>query len=241
MSARSGNGSALRQAASVAIATGSYGVSFGALATASGLSTAQACVLSLVMFTGGSQFAFAGVVGSGGGAVTAISTSGLLGLRNAFYGLQLAPLLRARGWRRLAAAQITIDESTAVAMGQLATRQDEAPARIGFWATGIGVYAFWNASTLLGAILGGTLGDPRRFGLDAAAAAAFLALLWPRLSHLRAGLLAAGGFLVATLTLPVVPAGIPILLAAVVGLAFGLADDGSPPSPDSPDSPAEAM
>ena len=123
-------GSALRQAASVAIATGSYGVSFGALATASGLSVAQACVLSLVMFTGGSQFAFAGVVGSGGGAVTAVSTAGLLGLRNAFYGLQMAPLLRTTGWRRLAAAQITIDESTAVAMGQLATSNDERTARM---------------------------------------------------------------------------------------------------------------
>jgi predicted branched-subunit amino acid permease len=173
----------LRQALSVGVATGAYGISFGALGVAAGLTVAQACVLSLVMFTGGSQFAFVGVVGAGGSGGAAIATAALLGARNGFYGLQMARVLRPRGWRRVATAQVTIDESTAVGSGQAAVRPDRPDlARTGFWATALAVFALWNAATLLGAIVGDTLGDPRRYGLDAAAAAAFLALLWPRLA-----------------------------------------------------------
>ncbi|HYY11042.1 MAG TPA: AzlC family ABC transporter permease, partial [Kineosporiaceae bacterium] len=112
----------LRQALSIGVATGAYGVSFGALAVAGGLTVAQACALSLVMFTGGSQFAFVGVVGAGGSPVAAVATATLVGARNGFYGLQMARLLRPRGWRRPLAAQVTIDESTAVATTQAAVR-----------------------------------------------------------------------------------------------------------------------
>ncbi|WP_242448518.1 AzlC family ABC transporter permease [Cellulomonas sp. WB94] len=167
---------AIRQAVSVSLATGLYGVSFGALAVAAGLDLPQTAALSLLMFSGGSQFAFIGVLGPGG-AVAAVATAGLLGTRNGLYGPQVAPLLGAHGWRRPVAAQLTIDESTAVAAAQ----HDRAASRAGFWWTGIGVFVLWNVFTLVGALLGDALGDPRRYGLDAAAAAAFLGLVWPRL------------------------------------------------------------
>ncbi|WP_345711038.1 AzlC family ABC transporter permease, partial [Kineococcus glutinatus] len=170
-------GPAVRQGLSVGIATGLYGISFGALSVAAGLSVAQTCALSLLMFTGGSQFAFVGVVAAGGSGAAATAGAALLGVRNGFYGLQLSPLLRPRGLRRPLVAHLTIDESTAVATAQ--PREDEG--RRGFWAAGLGVFACWNAMTLAGALLGDALGDPRRWGLDGAAVAAFLALLWPRL------------------------------------------------------------
>jgi len=209
-----------RQAVSVAVATGLYGVSFGALSVVAGLSVGQTMALSLLMFTGGSQFAFIGVVGAGGTVTAAVATAGLLGVRNGLYGPQVTPLVHARGVRRLLAAHLTIDESTAVA-----TAHTGAAARTGFWWTGVGVFALWNAFTLAGAVLGDALGDPRRYGLDAAAAAAFLALVWPRLSgpHAPLARLVAGGAVVAALaTTPVLPAGVPVLLAAAVAIVVGM-------------------
>jgi predicted branched-subunit amino acid permease len=203
---------AVRQGISVGVATGAYGVSFGALAVAAGLDVWQACVLSLLMFTGGSQFAFIGVIGAGGGGAAATATAVLLGTRNSLYGLQMAPLLRVRGPRRLAAAQVTIDESTAVALAQ----PDDDARRAGFWAAGVGVFVCWNLATLAGALLGDVLGDPRQWGLDGAAAAAFLALLWPRLRRGDARAIGVVAAVVAAIATPVLPAGIPVLLAAAV-------------------------
>ena len=218
---------AVRQAISVSLATGLYGISFGALSVAAGLDVAQTMALSLLMFSGGSQFAFIGVAGSGGSPLAAVATAGLLGARNGLYGVQVAPLLGARGWRRPLAAHVTIDESTAVGTAQTTP----AATRTGFWWTGVGVFVLWNAFTAAGAVLGDALGDPTRYGLDAAAAAAFLALLWPRLASGLARGTAAAAVLVALALTPVVPAGIPVLAAAAVAVVVGwtAADRGNPP------------
>jgi predicted branched-subunit amino acid permease len=209
---------ARRQALSVGLATGAYGLSLGALAVANGLSVWQACVSSLLLFSGGSQFALVGVLGNGGSVWAAVAASSLLGIRNGVYGLQLNALLRIRGPRKIAAAQLTIDESTAVAVAQ-----DSLDAqRTGFWLTGIAIYLGWNLTTLLGALLGDAVGDPRRYGLDAAASAAFLALLWPRLKQWRSASLALAGAVVAVCLVPLVPVGLPIVAAAVVGLLLAL-------------------
>jgi len=211
-----------RQALSVGVATSAYGVSFGALSVAAGLTVAQTCVLSLLMFTGGSQFAFAGVVGGGGSGIAAVATAALLGARNGFYGLQMAPHLDARGGTRLLAAHLTIDESTAVGTAQLATRPGRPDlVRLGFWTTGGAVFLLWNLATAVGAVVGDALGDPRRYGLDAAAAAAFLGLLWPRLHAARPRVVAAAAALVALGLVPVVPAGVLVLGAAAVAVLLG--------------------
>ncbi len=204
----------LRQAASVGIATGAYGISFGALSVAAGLSVTQTCVLSLAMFTGGSQFAFIGVLGAGGAGITAAATAALLGVRNGFYALAMAPRLQAGGWRVPAAAQLTIDESTAVGTAQL--RPDLV--RLGFWSTGLAVFSLWNAATLAGALAGAAVGDPAQYGLDAAAAAAFLALLWPRLRERTNRNVALAAVALAAVLIPVAPAGVPVLAAASVVL-----------------------
>jgi predicted branched-subunit amino acid permease len=208
---------AVRQAVSISVATGLYGVSFGALAVAAGLDLLQTQALSVLMFTGGSQFAFVGVVGAGGGGVAAAATAALLGARNALYGAVMAPRLGVRGPRRLLAAHLTIDESTAVATAQ---RTPEA-SRAGFWWAGVGVFVLWNVFTLAGALVGDALGDPSRWGLDAAAGAAFLGLLWPRLAARSAQLVAAGAIVVALALTPVTPAGVPVLAAALVAVAVG--------------------
>lgn len=213
-----------RQGLSVGIATGAYGISFGALSVAAGLDVWQTCALSLLMFTGGSQFAFVGVLGAGGSGLAAGATAGLLGARNALYSLQVAPLLALHGaslrdrLRKVAAAQLTIDESTAVALAQ----DDPTVQRRGFWVTGLAVFVLWNAFTLAGAVLGEALDDPRDWGLDGAAAAAFLALLWPRLKAHQAPVVAAASAVVAVVAVPLAPPGVPVLAAACVAAAIAL-------------------
>lgn len=208
----------VRQAISVGVASGTYGVSFGALSVAAGLSIWQTCALSVLLFTGGSQFALVGIVGAGGSGVAAVATSTLLGLRNGLYGLQLTRILGLRGLRRLLGAQLTIDESTAVAIGQ----PEPAASRLGFWATGASVFVLWNLTTLVGALAGNALGDPKRYGLDAAASSAFLALLWPRLKLREAQAVAVAAAFVAMVLSPAVPAGVPVLSAGLAAVVAGV-------------------
>jgi len=207
-------------AVGVGVATGLYGISFGALATAAGLDIWQTQVLSLLMFSGGSQFAFIGVFASGGVSAlpSAITSAWLLGVRNGFYAVRMAPILQVAGIKRLISSQLTIDESTAVATAQ----ESLSHQRRGFWLTGLSVFVFWNLLTLLGAVLGQAIGDPNDFGLDAAACAAFLALLWPRLREKQAAAVAAFAVLVAVIVSPFTPAGLPIMIGGLVAVAFGL-------------------
>lgn len=208
---------AARVGLSIAVATGLYGVSFGALSVASGLDLWQTMALSLLLFSGGSQFAFIGVIGGGGSGVAAMSASALLGIRNAVYGMQMNAMLRPRRWLRFAAAQVTIDESTATATGQ----SDPQEQARGFWVAGIGIYLLWSTFTLVGALLGNALGDPAQWGLDGAAVAAFLGLLWPRLKSKEPAAIAVVCALVTLLAVPFVPPGVPILVAAAVAGVLG--------------------
>ena len=204
---------------SVSFTVGLYGVAFGATGIAAGFSLIQTCLLSLLTFSGASQFAVVGVLGSGGTALAGIATASLLGIRNALYGLRLAPLLRLRGWRKVAGAQVTIDESTGVALGQ--SDLGEEAMKQGFWLTGLGVYFFWNIFTLLGALGAQAMGDPAAWGLDAAVPAAFLGLVWPRLTNNYEKLLAASALVLSLLLTPFVAAGIPIISTALLAVAFG--------------------
>jgi predicted branched-subunit amino acid permease len=200
---------------SVGLATGLYGISFGALASASGLDLLSVMLLSLLMFSGASQFAFIGVIASGGMPVAAVTSAWLLGVRNSFYALRLSTVIHPKSLWRLLAAQLTIDESNAVSAAQ-----DQPKAqKLGFWATGAAVFVFWNLATLLGAVAGDLLGSVEIWGLDAAAAAAFLGLVWNRLrgNELIAGLALATA-LIGSLFLP---AGVPVLLTVLVALLPG--------------------
>jgi predicted branched-subunit amino acid permease len=217
----------VRDGVSVGLATGAYALSYGALATAAGLSVAQTCTLSLLMFTGGSQFALVGVATAGGSPVSGAATAVLLGSRNAFYGLRLTSLLDVRGLRKLVGAQLVIDESAAMAVGQ---GDDTRAARVAFWTTGVAVYVFWNLITLAGALGAEALSDPGVLGLDAAAPAAFLALIAPRVREREPLAIALASALVAIVVTPLVAPGIPVLAAAVVAVVAGLAlgDHGMP-------------
>ncbi|WP_422386483.1 AzlC family ABC transporter permease [Cryobacterium ruanii] len=211
---------AVREGLAVGLATAAYGVSFGALSVAAGLDIWQTSFISIVMFSGGSQFALIGVLAAGGVAAgpAAIASAALLGVRNGIYGMRTASIVGSGLWRRLAAGWITIDESTAVALAQPTPRS----RRVGFWVTGLAVFIGWNATTLLGALIGDALGDTRAYGLDAAAAAAFVGLLWPRLKRMQAIAVAVAAAVVAATLTPVLMPGLPVLVAALVAVVVGL-------------------
>ena len=200
----------IRDAIGIGVAVGAYGLSFGAAAVTAGLSTLQASVLSLLLFTGASQFALVGVLGAGGGIVAAVAGALLLGTRNTLYAVRLSTLVPVRGPRRLAAAQLTIDETTG-----MATAAPPGLAAIGFWATGFSVYVLWNLATLIGAEGATRLGDPAALGLDAAVPAAFLALLAPQIRAGQTAAIAVAGGLIALIALPLTPPGVPVLLAGL--------------------------
>ena len=211
--------SVIRDSLGVGVAVGAYGFAFGAASVAAGLSAVQTCLLSLLAFTGGTQFAVVGVIAGGGSPGAALAGGLLLGSRNTLYAMRLAPLLRVRGVRRLVAAHGTIDESTAMAVAQPGPEL----GRAAFWWTFGGVFTFWNLTTLLGAVTG-SLVDPAAVGLDAVVPAAFLALLAPRL---RAGVverrIAAMAAVIAFVLIPLTPPGVPVLAAcAALLIAFRL-------------------
>lgn len=198
------------------VATGVFAVSFGVAAVGAGASVAQTCVMSLLIFTGATQFSAVSVLGAGGSAASAFGGAALLAARNAVYGLALAPILKGRLGTRLVAAQVVVDESTAMAAAQ----SDERHRRAAFWITAVSLYLFWNTGTLIGALLGSTV-DPETYGLDAAFPAAFVAMVWPLLRDRRAALAAAIGATVCLALIPFTPVGVPILcatLAVLVGV-----------------------
>ena len=200
----------IRDAVGIGVAVGAYAISFGAVATAAGLSVAQACALSLLLFTGASQFALVGVLGAGGSAIAGVLSALLLGSRNTLYAVRLKHLLAYSGPRRVLAAQATIDETTAMAVAAPAPL-----AGLAFWATGAAIYLLWNLGTLLGALGAAQLGDPADYGLDAAVPAAFLALLAPQLKGRDVRVVAVLGGLLAVLAVPLTPPGVPVLVAAL--------------------------
>jgi predicted branched-subunit amino acid permease len=201
----------MRNCVGVGIAVGAYGAAFGAASVAAGLSVLQTSLLSLLAFTGGTQFAVVGVIAGGGTVASAVSGGLLLGARNTLYAMRMTPLLRVRGLRRLLAALGTIDESTAMAVAE----KDPALGRLAFWWTFASVYVFWNAATLLGAVGANAIGDPARFGLDAVVPAAFLALVAPRLREGRLErIIAAVAAVIAFALIPITPAGVPVLASS---------------------------
>jgi 4-azaleucine resistance transporter AzlC len=209
------------RALAIGVSVTPFGLSFGAVSVEAHLSLVQVCLLSLVLFSGASQFALVSIIGAGGSYVSAVGTALLLGVRNGLYAARINSLLRPAGWRRLIMAEVTIDESTAMAVSEAPSGQ----AARAFWTTAVSVYVLWNVSTVIGALVGNALGSPATTGLDVAGPAAFIALLAPRLTTMRMRLAALGSGAIALVTVPIVPVGAPILIGGLTAVALLLVLD----------------
>ncbi|MFI8347667.1 AzlC family ABC transporter permease [Streptomyces sp. NPDC085596] len=225
----------VRDALGVGVAVGLSGFAFGVTSAGSGLGLLQTCALSLLVFTGASQFALVGALAAGGNPFTAAAGAFFLGVRNAFYGLRLSQLLALpRAWRPFA-AQWVIDETTAVTVAQ----PDRRSARLGFTVTGLSLYVLWNLTTLLGALGAQALGDTDAWGLDAAGPAVFLALLAPMLTTFTERAVAALAVVLGLGLLPVLPAGAPVLVAALAAPLALLVQGLRARAAQKPDTPEE--
>ncbi len=226
--------SLVRDVAAIAAAAGVIGASFGAIAVAAGLSVWLASLMSMLVFAGGAQFMAVGVVAGGGSPVAAVLAGLLLNARHLPFGLAIADVL-GRGWpMRLLGSHLMVDESVAFALSQ---REPER-RRAAYWLCGGTLFVAWNVGVVVGGVAGRALGNPDAMGLDAAFPAALLALLLPSLrgpgkesrSQESADLrrkasvtrkVALAGAVIALATTPVLPAGLPVLLALLaVGVAL---------------------
>ncbi len=198
------------------LAVGAFGVTFGVLSVSAGIPGWQAVTMSLLMFTGASQFAAVAIIGGGGAPLSALGTALLLAARNGAYALSMSRVMPPSRSRKLLAAQLVIDESSAMAEAQSTLEE----AQEAFWATGLSVFVFWNVGTIGGVLLGEVVGDPMTWGLDAAFPAGFFALLLPHLKEHDKRKAALVGAIVAFAGISVLPSGLPVLLAAS-GAAIG--------------------
>ncbi|MCB0999165.1 MAG: AzlC family ABC transporter permease [Ilumatobacteraceae bacterium] len=210
----------------LSLAIGVFGVSFGVGAVSAGASVAQACVMSLLVFTGASQLSAVSVIAAGGTTASALGGALVLAARNGVYALTMGRRVRGRLPTRLVAAQLTIDESTAMSLAQ----DDPVAQRAAFWITGGSVYVFWNLATFAGALIGTAI-DPVTFGLDAAFPAAYVAMVWPQLRTARGRDAALLGSVICLGLVPVLPVGVPILCAALAVLV-------GVPAPSAPSVPS---
>jgi predicted branched-subunit amino acid permease len=210
-------GGLVGRAIAIGLATGAYGLSFGALAITAGLSLAQAAAMSVLVFTGATQLSVVGALAAGGAAAPAVASGLVLASRHVAYGIAVAPLLPDTLRARLVAAHLVIDESTAMARAD----PDARRSRLAFWATGASVFVCWNAATVAGALIGRAIADPAALGLDAVFPAAFVALLAPQLATKEARHAALAGAAIAAALVPLAPAGTPVLAAATAALAVG--------------------
>jgi predicted branched-subunit amino acid permease len=204
-----------RRALSIGVSVMPFGVAYGVAASAAGWSPLVALAWSSLVFTGGTQFAALNVLADGGTAVAAVIAGALLSMRSIAFGVAMAPSLGGPWWRRAAESQLMIDESLAIGVA--------APPhlrRYGYLAGGLSVFVLWNGATLAGAVALSSAGDAiERYGLDATIPAAFLALVWPRLEDPNQRWIVLGGAAIALALVPIAPAGVPIVAAA---LAVGL-------------------
>jgi 4-azaleucine resistance transporter AzlC len=198
-----------RNAAALGAAVFVVGCSFGAIATAAGISPRLSVAMSVLVFAGGSQFAAVAIVASGGSALVAALAGVLLNARHLPFGLAVSDVLGKGVARRLVGSHLLVDENVASALAETDPRR----RRVAYWATGVTLFVSWNVAVPIGAVAGARLGDPAALGLDAAFPAALLALLLPSLRHPRARAVAAGGAVIAVAATPLLPAGVPVLLA----------------------------
>ncbi len=192
------------------------GLSYGAIAVASGFPLWVPAVQSVLVLAGASEFLFIGIVAAGGNPLAAALAGLLVNARHLPYGLAL-PEVTGRGWRRLLGTHVMNDESVVFALAQ----PDLPRKRAAYWACGLGVLVCWPGGAVLGALIGSAVHNTSAFGLDAMFPAVILALIMPDLRNRMTLRAALAGAAIALATTPFLPAGLPVLaaLAAVLLLA----------------------
>jgi len=190
------------------------GASFGVTATTVGWGVLAPVVMSAIVFSGAAQFATLAVLGAGGSAVAAIVAATLVASRFLAIGVAIGPSMRGGPVRRALEGQAVVDAS--LALGKTGEGRYGPRRLIG---STLPQYAGWTLGTLAGVLLGRGIADPKALGLDALFPAFFLVLVVGELTDRAARVTAALGGLIALALIPLVPPGIPVIVACVAVLA----------------------
>ncbi|NUT34090.1 MAG: AzlC family ABC transporter permease [Hamadaea sp.] len=215
----------VRDALAIGAAAAMIGVSYGAISIAQGMPRWLPVVMSLLIFAGGSQFLAVGMLAAGN-PVAAVLGGLLVNVRHLPFGLAVGHVIGGRTRTKLLGAHVLIDENTAFALAQKAPvgagheRTAADRRRQAYWLVGLILYVTWNLGVVAGVLLGGAVGDPAAFGLDAAFPAGLLALILPAMRDRTTRIAAVTGAVLAVATTPLLPAGLPVL-AALLGVAAG--------------------
>lgn len=191
-----------------------FGMTFGVLARAADLSSAQAMAMSTLVFAGAAQFAVVAAIAAGSSAWVALVAGALLNLRLFALSLAVAPGLSKRASTRALQSYLVTDESVAVA-----SRTDGSVDGKRFVRAGVWIGSAWIIGTAAGALGGSFISDPLAWGFDAAFPGGFLALLGPRLlSDHQARTIAFVGAISCLVLIPLVPLGVAPLVASLAAL-----------------------
>ena len=209
----------LRDIALACLAVWFIGLSYGAIAVASGFPLWVPAAQSVLVLAGASEFLFIGIVAAGGNPLAAAAAGLLVNARHLPYGLALPDMTGPdmtgpgrpvkRSMKRLLGSHVMNDESVMFALAQ----EDLPRKRAAYWACGLGVLLCWPAGAVLGALIGSVIADTGAFGLDAMFPAVILALIVPALRERQLRRAALIGAVIALATTPFLPPGLPELLA----------------------------
>ena len=151
------------------------GIPFGIVARQSGLSPAEIVAMSVFVFAGASQFAMVQLFKDGVGWPLVVATVLLINLRHLLMAAALRPsFAHVSVARRLAAAYVLTDEAFAMAVGWFRRGRTELAYYAAF---AVALYVLWNVATVVGMLLGPSIGEPRRLGVDFAITATFIAIV----------------------------------------------------------------
>jgi 4-azaleucine resistance transporter AzlC len=163
----------------VALGVAGYGIAFGVLADQAGLSALEVAVMSATVLAGASQIIAVELWADPIPAAAVVLAVFAVNLRYSLMGAALRPW-----FKHLSAPQtygslfFMADENWALTMRDLTSGSNRGAFLLG---SGLAIWVFWVASSVVGVAFGGVIDDPATFGLDFVLVATFVALaveLW---------------------------------------------------------------
>jgi len=156
-----------------------------------------------------------GLIGRGASGLEVVLTTFLLNVRHVLYGMSLGRVVPMTRPERMLGAYLLTDEAYGVSIARGAR---SFPFVLG---TEVSLFAVWNVTTFVGALVGGVIPDPERLGVDFVFPVAFLALLVPLLRQRVDVAVAIVAGISAWLLAKWLPGGVPVLGAGLSGAVLG--------------------
>ncbi|MEM9459759.1 MAG: AzlC family ABC transporter permease [Myxococcota bacterium] len=222
-SARAAAVMGVRRCLTLALGVLPFGIAFGATATELGLGAGHSAAMSVMIFAGAAQMAVLELWRAGASLAVLVMVAVVINLRLGLYGGALARSFPTRPTaRRALMAYLITDQLFATSLARFGEPGGQRHRVAFFVGGGLTLWLAWQLGTVLGATLGAQA--PPSLGIDFVAPLVFIALAVPGLRD-RADVAAAIAAVLTFVALPDLPRGLPLVLAAAVGLIIGTVVD----------------